>query len=785
MPDKYPRRWLTLAGVLLTLLGCAGARPGLREPRDDWYCDRAPQRIPGLIEAGKLDRARRVIARANAMCPSREAETWAAQITVLVDLGRHEEALVLADRIDGSLRANEDARAAARAARLAPAPGAPDPDGLFRAGQVARRAGRAAEAQRLFDRALVDLERAARSDGTKDASTTVRLDVPNGFSGRLHAIAWDPTNANIAVAHGLFVSILDPTTLVERHRLVPERKCGCEPRTGAESITFSPDGAHLALATDFGVELYDVRSGVRVWVAQGTSNATVWYGAGGDAVWGHFYDRSTERHRIAKWDSRTGGLLASSAAKKAAPLEAARKDVTVVDGRGAAPAQVTVGTGKRARTFPLELESWAVATASSADGKRVAVGSQNGELVVVDVDRPSQPLRVGAHASNIRSLGFTEDGELLSGSGDGAARRWDGSTGRVTRVIPTGSGAVVGFAPDGSRVAGGCGDADRRDVCIWDGASGERLALLPYRQTEEHLVSEVGWAWSGDGSLLALAATDGLRLWDARRQVARSTLRTWLCHEKSGECDVTQGLAFDPSGTHLAEGESGRVWNVDSLDEDLVTDPGSWPVSSAAWAPDGKMLATSSRAVGGIRLYALADGTRTWELVSGLGEGRRASSAPVALAFSPDARWLAAVNEQGNVDLWNFRKGRVQARLDDGKEQATAVAFHPQGNLVAVGYRSGRGRWRDRDLAAGSIGLWSVPEGRFIATLRAVDGTTDSYVFTEGADGGIEFFGEAGRKFALCRSGSRTLPFEACAERFEETGFVTRRLASPQASSDP
>src|SRR5262249_35556138 len=153
-------------------------------------------RVPALLGEGRLDRAVRVIARADAFCPTSAAESWAPRVTALVELGRMDEALALASTIEAAPDASAEARAAAKAARAAP--GVPvgeqsaaaasrafeaaavalsskrhaeakrgfleawslhRPNGpsLFWAGMAAKEEGAAAEAQRLFDRAMVEI----------------------------------------------------------------------------------------------------------------------------------------------------------------------------------------------------------------------------------------------------------------------------------------------------------------------------------------------------------------------------------------------------------------------------------------------------------------------------------------------------------------------------------------------------------------------------------------------------------------------------------------------------
>src|SRR5262249_41641207 len=76
-------------------------------------------RVPLRLAAGRVDRAARVLQRAEALCPPEAPLTWAPRVTALAAIGRSAEALQLAARIERSDRANDEARRAAAAARTA------------------------------------------------------------------------------------------------------------------------------------------------------------------------------------------------------------------------------------------------------------------------------------------------------------------------------------------------------------------------------------------------------------------------------------------------------------------------------------------------------------------------------------------------------------------------------------------------------------------------------------------------------------------------------------------
>src|SRR5579871_7053612 len=97
------------------------------------------------------------------------------------------------------------------------------------------------------------------------------------------------------------------------------------------------------------------------------------------------------------------------------------------------------------------------------------------------------------------------------------------------------------------------------------------------------------------------------------------------------------------------------------------------PISSIAYRPDGRQLAT-----GGfdrsIKLWTVAHGLAVSTLAG--------HAAPVtALAWSPDGRTLASGDSDGGMLLWRITSSSPR-RMEGHPSCAYAIVFHPDGRTL-------------------------------------------------------------------------------------------------------
>jgi len=95
-------------------------------------------------------------------------------------------------------------------------------------------------------------------------------------------------------------------------------------------------------------------------------------------------------------------------------------------------------------------------------------------------------------------------------------------------------------------------------------------------------------------------------------------------------------------------------------------------------------------------------------------EFRLPTASPYSLDFSPDGHWLATADPGGGGTLWPSDGG--PPTFFEGSDDAWEVRFSPRGDLVAASTKNRQ-----------ELGLWSVPEGRFLRSLALGDQSWTAY----------------------------------------------------------
>lgn len=143
--------------------------------------------------------------------------------------------------------------------------------------------------------------------------------------------------------------------------------------------------------------------------------------------------------------------------------------------------------------------------AFSTDGKFLAGGGWEKDVLVWDLHRDSPPVVLHGHTELVYKVAFAPHGPLLaSASEDGTAILWDVVTAKAAQVCKGHKGAIyhVAFTSDGKRLATVSWDGTMK---LWDTSTGHEVLTL--RRASQALVSVAFSSDSRAGSPSARFAT--------------------------------------------------------------------------------------------------------------------------------------------------------------------------------------------------------------------------------------------------------------------------------------
>ena len=456
------------------------------------------------------------------------------------------------------------------------------------------------------------------------------------FQGHTHWVS------SVAVARdGNTVASCDASGAV---KLWPLASAG-EPRQftvgfGASCLSFSPDGATLAVASSGpgALEVWNVLGKTKEFALVGHTQQVLalQFSPTGDLLASASADRT-----VRVWDARTGKLR-NSLRGHLGPVSAL---TFTPDGK----TLVSGGAGQVKFWDPLQEQGRVTIEgqrriAFSPDSTTLASISGNRSVKLWDVTpgnissalkRPVLRATISHGQAGVTSIAFSADGgTLASGSTDKTVKLWDTIGGSLRATLQEAAAVrALAFSPDRRTLAIGLGTGE---VKLRDVATREtRLAFSAHKRCLNYSI-----VFSPDGQTLATAGgfDNSCKLWRASDGVQLSSV---VRHT-----DRVVSIAFSPDGRMLATGsfdKTAKLFDVVNRKE-LCTLPGhTGYVMSVAFSPDGKTLATGTfdRTV------------RLWDVATGESVATFEGAHP-PVVFSPDGKMLATGDALGvRVQLWH------------------------------------------------------------------------------------------------------------------------------------
>jgi WD40 repeat protein/mono/diheme cytochrome c family protein len=333
--------------------------------------------------------------------------------------------------------------------------------------------------------------------------------------------------------------------------------------------------------------------------------------------------------------------------------------------------------------------------------------------------KPPAPDAAYHHSALIISLAFSPDNQKLVVGGQHELLIFDVNQGKLEKRIATRAerAQAMLFLPDGQLVVAGARPGQEGDVRVYNLSAGtpkmvDGVPMVDGVNDKAVFVKELA---DSDDSIMCLAITpDGKKLasggfdrlvyiWDISGGIANAKLEQKIDNHHA---DCVFGVSFVPDGKRLltcSRDKTAKVWDLEKKESLLTFPDHNTPVRGVVASRDGKFG------------YSVGE-DKQLRTFNALGEGKQVRSVGghgseiVTVIQHPKQPLLASCSADMTVRLWNADNSAATKTLAGHTDWVYAIAFSPDGNLLASGAYNGE------------IKIWKVADGSLVKSFNATPG---------------------------------------------------------------